>query len=138
MQPFHDPRAAAVKRLTNRADVVRSGLCIGCGSCAASDGTTMLWDRDGFLKPEASRSSQPPEQFSAQCPFSPAAPNEDSIAAERFRGSPNDDARIGRFEAAYVGHAREEPFRRNGSSGGLTSWVAAELLRTRHRIRIAA
>ena len=130
MQPFHDPRAAAVKRLTNRADVVRSGLCIGCGSCAASDGTTMLWDRDGFLKPEASRSSQPPEQFSAQCPFSPAAPNEDSIAAERFRGSPNDDARIGRFEAAYVGHALADPFRRNGSSGGLTSWVAAELLRT--------
>ena len=36
------------------------------------------------------------------------------------------DDRIGRFEAAYVGQVAEKPFRLNGSSGGLTSWVAAE------------
>ena len=130
MQPFHDPRNASAKRLTDRAEIVRSGLCIGCGSCAACDGARMVWDADGFLKPDASPSSQPPEQFSAQCPFSPEAPNEDSISAERFSGAANEDTRIGRFEAAYVGHALENPFRRNGSSGGLTSWVAAELLRT--------
>jgi coenzyme F420-reducing hydrogenase beta subunit len=91
----------------------------------------MTWDRDGFLKPVGppSWTDVPSEQFSNQCPFSPTAPNEDEIAADRFADA-SSDPRIGRFEAAYVGHVVEDPFRRNGSSGGLTSWVAAELLRS--------
>lgn len=92
----------------------------------------MGWDRDGFLQPRGAPDwAEPPsEHFSHQCPFSPAAANEDQIAAERFPAAATSDRRIGRFEAAYVGHALEDPFRRNGSSGGLTSWVAAELLRS--------
>jgi coenzyme F420-reducing hydrogenase beta subunit len=92
----------------------------------------MRWDKDAFLKPDgpASWLETPSETFSRQCPFSPAADNEDAIAAERFAIAPNADTRIGRFEAAYVGHAVESPFRPEGSSGGLTNWVAAELLRT--------
>lgn len=89
----------------------------------------MRWDREGFLKPHGT-AHVPSEQFSRQCPFSPSAINEDEIAAEQFRGAARADPRVGRFEAAYVGHALDDPFRRNGSSGGLTSWVAAELLRT--------
>ena len=92
----------------------------------------MKWDKHGFLKPTGERQwlDSASETFSHQCPFSPAAANEDEIAAERFPAAPHGDARIGRFEAAYVGHAIDDPFRRNGSSGGLTNWVAAELLRT--------
>jgi coenzyme F420-reducing hydrogenase beta subunit len=104
--------------------MARSGLCVGCGSCAER----MRWDRNGFLKPEL-RTSAPP-RFAHTCPFSPAAPSEDVIAAERFGKAPAVDRCIGRFEAAYVGYAVEDPFRPNGSSGGLTSWVSAELLRT--------
>jgi coenzyme F420-reducing hydrogenase beta subunit len=105
------------------ASMARAGLCIGCGSCAER----MRWDKNGFLKPV---SAVPPATFAQQCPFSSAAPNEDAIALARFPEAPVADGRIGRFEAAYVGHAVEDPFRRNGSSGGLTNWVAAELLRT--------
>jgi coenzyme F420-reducing hydrogenase beta subunit len=92
----------------------------------------MQWDRDGFLLPNGSAEwrDSASDQFSIQCPFSPAAADEDEIAAELFPAAPTTDPRIGRFEAAYVGHALEDPFRANGSSGGLTSWVAAELLRT--------
>ena len=92
----------------------------------------MRWDKNGFLKPDGPREwlEAPSETFSRQCPFSPVADNEDEIAAGRFAAAPNADARIGRFEAAYVGHAAEDPFRPLGSSGGLTNWVAAELLRT--------
>lgn len=104
-------------------DMARAGLCVGCGGCAER----MAWDRDGFMKPVAGHT---PPNFAQQCPFSPEAPNEDEIAAERFPAAPVSDRRIGRFEAAYVGHAKEDPFRAGGSSGGLTSWVAAELLRT--------
>ena len=92
----------------------------------------MRWNRHGFMVPHGNEgwANAPSERFSHQCPFSPAAADEDQIAAERFASAPAADPRIGRFEAAYVGHAAEDPFRRNGSSGGLTSWVAAELLRT--------
>lgn len=91
----------------------------------------MQWDRHGFLRPEGPGEwfESPSDDFSRQCPFSSAAPNEDAIAWERFATARNIDERIGRFEAAYVGYAAEEPFRLNGSSGGLTNWVAAELLR---------
>src|SRR5690348_4058192 len=117
----------------SRRDIVASGLCIGCGSCAAANPRArMEWDKHGFLKPsgDAQWLDGASESFSHQCPFSPAAANEDAIAAERFSGAPESDPRIGRFEAAYVGHAVDDPFRRNGSSGGLTNWVAAELLRS--------
>jgi coenzyme F420-reducing hydrogenase beta subunit len=133
MRHSPDPRTAAAKRLVSPAEIVRSGLCIGCGSCAAGQtAATMRWDKHGFLKPEGPRDwlEAPSETFGRQCPFSPAADNEDAIAAERFAAAPNADARVGRFEAAYVGHAVEQPFRPQGSSGGLTNWVAAELLRT--------
>lgn len=123
MRPFPDPRSQPAERLVSPEQIVRSGLCIGCGSCAG----TMRWDRDGFLKPRNTGPAS--ERFSLQCPFSPAAPNEDEIAASLYPGATTIDPQIGRFEAAYVGYAIEQPFRRNGSSGGLTSWVAAELLR---------
>ena len=88
----------------------------------------MHWDRNGFLKPDPSPDRL--RHFAQTCPFSAAAANEDAIATERFPDAPSLDAHIGRFEAAYVGYAAEDPFRSSGSSGGLTSWVAAELLRT--------
>jgi coenzyme F420-reducing hydrogenase beta subunit len=132
MRHFPDRARAAADRLVSPREIARSGLCIGCGSCASGGAASMRWDRDGFLKPRGPRdwAETPSESFSHQCPFSPAAANEDEIAAERHATARNADPRIGRFEAAYVGHALEDPFRRNGSSGGLTSWVAAELLRT--------
>ena len=133
MRPWPDPASTNAPPLIAPSDIIESGLCIGCGSCAAKRGAgAMRWDRDGLLKPggEADWLDQPSEAFTHQCPFSPAAANEDQIAAERFACAPNADPRLGRFERAYVGYAAEDPFRSNGSSGGLTSWIAAELLRS--------
>lgn len=116
--------------LVSPADIVRSGLCIGCGSCAAAEPrAAMRWDRFGQLKPHGpsewfERRSEP---FSKQCPFAPAAPNEDAIAQDRFPTAPHQDGRLGRFQQAYVGAAKD-PFRAQGSSGGMVSWVAAQLL----------
>ena len=124
MQPFPDPRGTRSGRLVGPREIVAAGLCVGCGACGAK----MHWDSHGFLKPSTDKAAT--DAFAHVCPFSPAAADEDTIAAERFAAAPASDSRIGRFEAAYVGYAVETPFRPNGSSGGLTSWVAAELLRT--------
>ena len=107
--------------------IVRSGLCIGCGGCAAPE-RPMAWDRDRLRKPTGALADAGPA-FAKICPFSPAAANEDAIAAARFPAAPHHDARLGRFESGYVGHAAEAGYRAGGSSGGMVSWVADALLR---------
>jgi len=132
MQHSPEPRAEALPLVSPR-DIVRSGLCIGCGSCASAEPRAeMRWDGYGQLKPAgpADWYNTPSEAFSRTCPFSPAAADEDAIAIGRYPEAPQDDRAIGRFEDAYVGHAAEPGFRERGSSGGMVSWVAAELLRT--------
>ncbi|GAA4222879.1 Coenzyme F420 hydrogenase/dehydrogenase, beta subunit C-terminal domain [Sphingomonas endophytica] len=105
-------------------DIVGAGLCIGCGGCAAA----MRMDRDGLWKPEPGTPGG--ADFPARCPFSPDAANEDVLAAERFPAAPAHSELLGRFESTWVGHVAEGDVRANGSSGGMVSWVAAELLRT--------
>lgn len=120
-------------------DIVRSGLCIGCGSCVADEPEArMEWDGFAQLKPSgpADWYAKRSKRFTARCPFSPAALNEDQIAAERFPDQ-RADPRLGRVEAYFVGHVAEPGFRERGSSGGLVSWVAAELLRTGGVDRVA-
>ena len=89
----------------------------------------MAWTGYGLRTP-VGRLDEPSAAFARTCPFSPSARDEDAIAADRFPAAPHNDPRIGRFEDAYVGHVAEAEYRASGSSGGLVSWVAAELLRT--------
>jgi coenzyme F420-reducing hydrogenase beta subunit len=127
------PRPAATGPIAP-GPIVRAGLCIGCGSCAAQGGTQdvrMHFDAHGLLRPKASAQwlRSGPERFAATCPFSPAAADEDELAAELFPDAPRHAASVGRYRAAWVGHVAEQDFRQRGSSGGLVSWVATELLR---------
>lgn len=115
-------------------DIVGAGLCIGCGSCAGQAGPAtarMREDAYGFLKPDGPRDwyAGRTEGFARTCPFSPSARDEDQIAAARFPFAPHVDGRVGRYESAWVGHVEEEGFRLDGSSGGLVTWTAAELMR---------
>ncbi|WP_025229380.1 Coenzyme F420 hydrogenase/dehydrogenase, beta subunit C-terminal domain [Fimbriimonas ginsengisoli] len=113
--------------------VVRSGLCIGCGSCVAqsnSPATRMDFDPYGQFHPTGdqhwmrSRS----EVLARTCPFSPSASNEDQIAADLFPAAEPHET-IGRFIAAHVGYVATGGFRERGSSGGMVSWVLEELMR---------
>lgn len=113
-------------------DIIGGGMCIGCGSCVAAlqpDRAAMTFDRYGQYKPQGALTSKRSTRFAQLCPFSPSARNEDDIGAELFPAPATRDDRLGRFEAAYVGAVAEPDFRSNGSSGGMVSWVAAELLR---------
>jgi coenzyme F420-reducing hydrogenase beta subunit len=111
--------------------IMSSGLCIGCGSCVAQAGFKMTFDAYGQYKPAAPAAwlHTPSAQFERTCPFSPAAENEDQLAADHFPLSQCQDPLLGRFQSAYVGYVAEENFREWGSSGGMVTWVATELLR---------
>ncbi|OLY92635.1 Coenzyme F420-reducing hydrogenase, beta subunit [Cnuella takakiae] len=115
-------------------DIIKSGLCIGCGSCVAQNKALearMEFDPYGQLKPKGSRQflQTPSSQFTLTCPFSPAAKNENELAAERYPAAPHTDGYIGRFTQSYIGYVATGGFRMQGSSGGMVSWVAAELMR---------
>ncbi len=134
-------------QLFSPKDIVRSGLCIGCGSCVAqanietaqANATSeysdtmpqMDLDAYGHFKPigEPVWFGHRSESFSRTCPFSPVARDEDDLAAELFPDAEHRDCKVGRFETAYVGYVAEEEFRTRGSSGGMVSWVLEELLR---------
>jgi coenzyme F420-reducing hydrogenase beta subunit len=121
--------------LLSPQDVADSGLCIGCGSCvaqAADPSVRVELDRDGNLAPvgPAEWVGGRTATLARTCPFSPAAANEDELARELFPAARHSDAHVGRFDAAYVGYAAEDGFRDDGSSGGLSSWVLYELLRS--------
>lgn len=123
-----------MSKLYSPKDIVTSGLCIGCGSCVAQTTATnaaMNWDKQGFLKPEGERQwyETKSETFSKTCPFSPVAKNEDYLSAHLFDEPRAFSATIGRFQQAYVGYVAEEEYRLRGSSGGMVSWVASELLK---------
>jgi coenzyme F420-reducing hydrogenase beta subunit len=126
--------------LLSPKDIVRSGLCIGCGSCvaqaevpgAATSRPEMSLDGYGHFKPIGSGEwfHRPSASFSQTCPFSPVAKNEDDIATELFPDAQYHDTCIGHFQSAYVGYVAENDFRAQGSSGGMVSWVLVELLRS--------
>lgn len=110
------------------AEIVRAGLCIGCGVCADRTSIRMGFDRYGNLRPEGAGVKNATPEFARTCPFSPKAVDEDTLAAELFAEAPNRSHEVGLFRAAWVGHVVEGDFRERGSSGGMASWVLRELL----------
>jgi coenzyme F420-reducing hydrogenase beta subunit len=91
----------------------------------------MQADAHGLLRPTgpAPWYSDAGASFARTCPFSPQAPDETQLAAELFPHARQQDPSLGRFVSAYVGHVAEAGFRTRGSSGGMVSWMASELLR---------
>lgn len=123
-----------MSKLLSPKDIVDSGLCIGCGSCVAQANlpeAKMAFDDYGQLKPkgDAAWFNRGSQHFTQTCPFSPVAKNEDYLAANLYPAAEQQHAAIGRFQSAFVGHVGEEDFRLQGSSGGMVTWVATELMR---------
>lgn len=113
--------------------VVDGGYCIGCGVCAAleSDCIAMAFDQYGMYQPQfhGEMDASKAGRTVKACPFSDERPNEDELAATLFPDADLDE-RIGRFRGLYAGYVQEGEFRAKGSSGGVVSWVLAELLTT--------
>jgi coenzyme F420-reducing hydrogenase beta subunit len=130
-------------------EIVRAGLCIGCGSCvaqgrpradAAADAAAdadahaavMTLDRYGELKPRGAPAwlREGPAGILAHLPLLAEAADESQLADALFADdAPCIDSQVGRLRAAYVGHAAEAAF---ANAAARAAWSAGrrELLRT--------
>lgn len=111
--------------------VTEGGFCIGCGACASrpTGDAVIEMDAHGMYRAVLTDlASKPPDDFAEICPFSGSSADEDQIAADLFSDrAVRKHPQIGSYAACYAGHVLEAPFRANGSSGGLTSWLLCAL-----------
>lgn len=111
--------------------LLEGGYCIGCGACAfGDDRVQMTMDDFGLLQPTAD-----PEALADKskiCPFT-SSRNEDHIAGELYADVDgiSYDKQIGYYLGLYAGHVNEGEYRRLASSGGITTWILAKLLKNK-------
>lgn len=112
-----------LKITSNINKVISGGYCIGCGACAVQNESISIRENTIGL-PQASSSQE--SKDSNVCPFGTVV-SEDEIAKPLYAASGNYDERVGFYINNYVGYVAEAEYRKNASSGGMVSWVLAEL-----------
>src|SRR5690625_1411219 len=119
---------------TERAEllrnVVQGGYCVGCGACAALQGSglSMSINQIGQFEPVI---DGPAEVHGLQkvCPFSNRSSNETEIARRLFGNACHWNDKLGYYRSCYAGYVAEGSFRSDGSSGGFGKWIGHELQR---------
>lgn len=112
-------------------DVVERGICVGCGACSIVDNSIQI-ERNEFGSMHASIKSgrlEPASIADKVCPFSDNSLNEDDLAIKLYGKSKSFDPRTGYFNDLFYGRRSDDDDILNSSSGGLTSFVAIELLK---------
>jgi len=113
--------------------VIANGYCVGCGVCAVPENSPfrMVMDEYGQYQSQLSESgvfAKTDSNYEKLCPFGSAAPNEDEIAEQHFAEACEHNPQVGYYNGVYAGHVCEGEFRKQGSSGGMGTWVLNELL----------
>jgi coenzyme F420 hydrogenase subunit beta len=113
-------------------EVVARGMCVGCGACGVRTSGAIPVTLGRFGVYQASLDGVSAEKIAAGsrvCPFSDDSKNEDVLGAARFPQLPKDD-RVGHYHSVFAGRLTDDERLMGSSSGGLTSFLLAELLRT--------
>ena len=113
------------------SEVVNNGYCVGCGACSVGNSDlVMKMNSLGHFLPYGNLDArETPLPDADLCPMlSPL--DEDEIADEVLSVEARREYKkhVGFIHKAWAGHVKSGQFRRHGSSGGMVSWLAAELL----------
>src|SRR5437667_3647418 len=105
-------------------DVVRKGLCTGCGLCEGLAGrqqVRMALNAQGFLRPAASQAFDPQieQRILEVCP---------GINQRPHLGNPDADPQWGPIKALSTTQVTDETTRFEGSSGGAITAITGHLL----------
>lgn len=113
--------------------VVKNDFCIGCGICASIIGSPleMELDENGKYKPVIKGSvDEKTTNILSVCPFAEKSDQETKLGKEQFGTNSiiKYDEHSGYYISTYAGFVKEGNYREKGSSGGIGSWIAAQLL----------
>lgn len=119
-----------VNKLINT--VIENDYCIGCGVCASVEGSpfTMELNEDGKYVPVIKKDPMNiSTELTSICPFSDESNNETEIGKQLYSTNfKSFDKYAGYYINMYAGYVAEEDYRERGSSGGMGSWIATQLL----------
>lgn len=115
--------------------VINNDYCIGCGVCACypESPLTMKTDENGRYVPE--RAKEKIKNFETDvlstCPFSNESKDENTIGSSLFKdvvGIKHSEY-TGYYLKNYAGFVKVSNFRERGGSGGMGTWLPAQLLK---------
>nr|WP_319998276.1 Coenzyme F420 hydrogenase/dehydrogenase, beta subunit C-terminal domain [uncultured Draconibacterium sp.] len=114
--------------------VIQGGYCIGCGVCASLDSSSIKMKLDDSFMLQAvidpkRKSNRPVTSVLSVCPFSDESVSEDEIARKLYGKDLLKDDKLGYVKNTYAGYVNEGSYRKNGSSGGLVTWILTELFK---------
>ena len=115
--------------------VISNNYCIGCGACAAIEGSSFEIDVNEFgctvAKYRSDRNhliGEDEVKYLEVCPFSDNSLSEDTLSRLYFPNSKHSNNMLGNFEQCFGGHVVEGDYRARGTSGGIARWIGAKLL----------
>ncbi len=113
-------------------DIVKGGLCIGCGLCASLAGPArveMRWTEAGRLRPvvKAALDTATLDLIDATCP----GLGTDGMAAAMAGPGAEFDPVFGYAQAGWIGWAKDPEIRFRAATGGALTALAVHLLETR-------
>lgn len=110
--------------------VIAGGYCVGCGACAVPEHSPfkILMVPAGYYTAVMDASMEETEASRFACPFYDHGYDEDTLVPNNLRENAEHHPDVGWYRMLFAGHANDKDFRQRGSSGGLTNWLAAELL----------
>jgi coenzyme F420-reducing hydrogenase beta subunit len=115
------------------SNVIIGGYCVGCGACSAASNSNikMHINELGYYSADIeTANSQHIDIASVVCPFSNESDNEDVLGQKLFSSNKLfHDPRLGYFLSLNAGRINDSKSLSLFSSGGLTTWIAAELLK---------
>lgn len=114
--------------------VIANGYCVGCGACAIGGNAQykMEFTNDGTYLP-VQLADNKVKTHKEVCPFSDDCINENQIGMQLYQAedSIQHSVEAGYYLKNYVGYVQSSDFRRNGSSGGMVTWLLSKLLETK-------
>jgi coenzyme F420 hydrogenase subunit beta len=115
-------------------EVVKTGVCVGCGACSVVTEARIQLSRNKYscFVPDFTRADLDDlKHASSVCPMADEALNEDQISAVCLSDTLPFDRRIGRYRGLYAGRVIVGEDLAKSSSGGMTTWLLIRLLKNK-------